>query len=142
MIPAHSSRYSQTIHPLHAVLLAGSIPLFLGAALSDIAYGATYQIQWSNFSSWLIAGGLLLAGLCLVFALWDLVRARHRANGVGLYSVVLLAAWVTGFANALVHAKDAWASMPVGLVLSVVVTLLAGVAAWQAFAHRRAGAAS
>ena len=31
-------RYSTVIHPLHAVLLAGTVPLFLGAALSDAAY--------------------------------------------------------------------------------------------------------
>ena len=27
------SRYSKSIHPLHAVSLAGTVPLFLGAAL-------------------------------------------------------------------------------------------------------------
>ena len=45
--------------PLHATLLAGSVPLFLGALLSDVAYYQTYQIQWSNFASWLIAGAEL-----------------------------------------------------------------------------------
>jgi glucose/arabinose dehydrogenase len=42
-----------------------------------------------------------------------------------VYPVVLLAMWVFGFVNALVHGKDAWASMPAGLYLSVIVTLLA-----------------
>ena len=46
---------------LHAILLAGSVPLFLGALLSDIAYYQSYQIQWANFASWLIAGGLFFA---------------------------------------------------------------------------------
>src|SRR5690554_5241911 len=39
-------RYSEAIHPLHAVLLAGTIPLFLGALISDITYGRTFHIQW------------------------------------------------------------------------------------------------
>ena len=45
--------------PLHGTLLAGTVPLFLGALLSDIAYGQTYQIQWANFASWLIAARTL-----------------------------------------------------------------------------------
>ena len=48
-----------SIHPLHAALLAGTVPLFLGALLSDIAYARTYEIQWANFASWLIVGGLV-----------------------------------------------------------------------------------
>ena len=50
------------------------MPLFLGALLSDIAYSKTYQIQWNNFSSWLIAGGKLFCGLALLFALVNLIR--------------------------------------------------------------------
>ena len=45
--------------------------------------------------------------------------------------------WVVGFFNALMHARDAWASMPGGLVLSVIVALLAGVATWFGFATPR-----
>ena len=35
------SRYSRSIHPLHAVLLAGTVPLFLCAALSDAEYACS-----------------------------------------------------------------------------------------------------
>ena len=56
------------IHPLHAVLLAGTIPLFLGAALSDYLYSTSYHIQWSTFSSWLIAGGLVFTGFAILAA--------------------------------------------------------------------------
>jgi uncharacterized membrane protein len=130
-------RYSTVIHPLHAVLLAGALPLFLGAALSDVAYARSYHIQWSNFASWLIAGGLVLAGIALIFAIVDLFRAERRARGVMLYGVVLLATWLVGFFNALMHARDAWASMPAGLVMSVVVVVLALVATWLAFSRPR-----
>jgi uncharacterized membrane protein len=120
--------WATAIHPVHAVLLAGAFPLFLGAALSDAAYGKTYEIQWSNFASWLIAGGLVFAGLALVWALVDLLRPRRRASGGAVYAAVMGAVFVLGFYNALVHARDAWAVMPAGLVLSVVVTVLAAVA--------------
>ncbi|WP_423835401.1 DUF2231 domain-containing protein [Stutzerimonas stutzeri] len=131
--------YPSMPNPLHATLLAGTVPLFLGALLSDIAYFRSYQIQWSNFSSWLIAGGLVFCGLALVFAIVNLIRARHKAGRPLVYLLVLLATWVLGFINALEHAKDAWATMPAGLVLSVVVTLLACLATWIGLTDQRAG---
>lgn len=134
-----AASYRTTPHPLHASLLAGSVPLFLGALLSDIAYYCTYQIQWSNFSSWLIAGGLLFCGLALLFALVNLFRATPRKGRPLNYLLLLLATWVLGFVNALEHAKDAWATMPSGLLLSVIVTLLAGVATWTGLSNLRAG---
>ena len=130
------------VHPLHAFLLAGAVPLFLGALLSDIAYAQSYQIQWSNFASWLIAGALVFAGFALLWALIDLFRAgRRRRHGV-VYFVLLLATWVLGFVNALVHAKDAWAIMPTSLVLSVIVMVLACVATWVGFSTIRLGEAA
>jgi len=133
-------RYSEAIFPLHALLLAGTVPLFLSAALSDAAYASTYEIQWSNFASWLIVGGLIFAGLALLFAIVDLcIPSRRRARGAGWYALILLITWVLGFVDALLHARDAWAAMPAGLALSVIVTLLACVAAWFGFCTPRIG---
>ncbi|AZE94482.1 Succinate dehydrogenase cytochrome b subunit family protein [Pseudomonas orientalis] len=133
--------YRCTPGPLHATLLAGSVPLFLGALLSDIAYGQTYQIQWANFASWLIAGALVFSGFALLFALVNLLRAERKAGRPTAYFVLLLAAWVLGLINAFQHAKDAYAMMPTGLVLSVVVTLLAMLATWIGLTNLRSGAA-
>jgi len=131
--------YRSTPGPLHAVLLAGTVPLFLGALLNDIAYYKTFQIQWSNFASWLIAGGLLFCGLALLFALVNLIRAERKAGRPVVYFLLLLVTWVLGLINAFEHAKDAWAIMPQGLVLSVVVTLLACAAAWVGLTNLRSG---
>ena len=125
--------------PLHAILLGGTVPLFLGALLSDVAYFKTYQIQWSNFASWLIAGGLVFCGLALLFALVNLVRAQRKAGRPVLYFLLLLVTWVLGLVNAFEHAKDAWAAMPSGLVLSVIVTVLSLVTAWTGLTNLRAG---
>lgn len=127
------------LHPLHAVLLAGTVPLFLGGMLSDIAYANTYEIQWNNFASWLIAGGLVFNGLALLWALIDLVRAEFRGGLNLVYTLLLLLTWILGFINALIHAKDAWASMPTGLVLSVIVLVLACAATWLGFSKRNTG---
>ena len=138
----HHTTHSTSRHvpnPVHATLLAGTVPLFLGGLLSDIAYFQTYEIQWTNFASWLVAGGLVFCGLAIVFALVNLVKATHKNGRPLIYLLLLVATWVLGFFNALVHAKDAWASMPSGLILSVIVTLLACAATWIGFTNLRAG---
>jgi uncharacterized membrane protein len=126
------------IHPFHAVLLAGTATLFLGALLGDIAYAASYELQWKNFASWLIVGGLAVGGVTLAWSLLDLRHAGlRRAQGL-VYALLLLATWILGFVNASVHARDAWASMPTGLLLSVVVALLACAATTLGFSRPRA----
>lgn len=136
-----SDRVRPGLHPLHAILLAFPLPLFLCALLSDLAYSAGFHVQWINFSSWLIAGALVVGGFALLWALIEMVRSgtarttRHIA-----YFVVLLVMWVLGFVNALVHAKDAWATMPTSLHLSIIVTLLALAAAWIGYSGLRTGA--
>ncbi|HDS1743716.1 DUF2231 domain-containing protein [Pseudomonas putida] len=142
MTATEQTLYRCTPSPLHAILLAGTVPLFLGALLSDIAYFKSYQIQWSNFASWLIAGGLLFCGLTLLFALANLVRAERKGGRPTLYFLLLLVTWVLGLINAFEHAKDAWAVMPAGLVLSLIVTVLACVAAWLGMSNLRSGGAA
>jgi uncharacterized membrane protein len=133
--------YRCTPGPLHATLLAGTVPLFLGALLSDIAYYQTYQTQWSNFAAWLIAGGLLFCGLAGLFALVNLLRADRKAGRPTVYFLLLLVTWALGLVNAFEHAKDAWAVMPSGLVLSAIVTLLACVTTWVGLTNLRSGGA-
>lgn len=114
---------------MHAVLAFSALPLFLGALLSDWAYFNSHQLQWLNFASWLMAGGLLVTGLALLWSAvvvlrWPGPRPRHSPA----YLVLLGVTFVIGFVNALVHAKDGWATMPGGLVLSIVVAVLSAVA--------------
>lgn len=109
---------------MHAVITLSALPLFVGAFLSDWAYSSSFQPQWINFSSWLIAGALVLAGLALLWALVDALRRRGQL----VYLLLLLATFVLGFINALVHARDGAATMPTGLVLSALVLVLAAVA--------------
>lgn len=132
--------YPDALHPLHAATLAATVPPFFGAMLSDIAYTKTFEIQWANFASWLIVGGLVITGLVLVLALVDLIRDHRRDARSLTYFGLVLALFVAGVFNALVHARDAWASMPDGLVLSVVCTVLAMLATWLGFAGYRTGA--
>jgi uncharacterized membrane protein len=137
MVAISVPRPERALHPLHAILLAFPFPLFLSALISDLAYWGTSEIQWANFSSWLIAGGLFVGAFAVLWALVNVFRSGTARATV--YFIVLLITWVLGFINALVHAKDAWATMPEGLYLSAVVALLALVAAWIGYSGFRVG---
>lgn len=111
---------------MHALFALSSVPLFLGALLSDWAYFSSQEIQWVNFAAWLNAGALLVAGPVLLWAAVQVLRSpaqRHRGGLV--YLALLLLTFVVGFVNALIHGKDGWAAMPAGLILSAVVLVLA-----------------
>jgi uncharacterized membrane protein len=114
--------------------------MFFGALLSDLTYASTYHVQWINFADWMILGGLVGGGLALLWAIIDLIAERTaRVPRYWLYVAVLLVTWLLGFFNALVHAKDAWATMPAALWLSVATTLCAVAASWVGFSGVRAG---
>lgn len=134
MAVVFAPRLPTPLHPLHAIILGWPLPLFLGGLLSDLAYRATFHVQWANFAAWLIAGGLVAGGLVTLWSLVNLLRSgpadRRQA---AIYFVALVVMWVLGFINALVHAKDAFATMPEGLYLSVATTLAALVAGWVGY---------
>ena len=110
---------------MHALLVFSAFSLFLGALLSNWAYWATEQIQWTNFAAWLTAGGLVFTGAALLWALVDhLARRGGRNTRRLLYLLGLAACCVVGLLNSLVLAKDAWAAMPAALWLSALVLLL------------------
>ena len=118
------------LHPLHVLLLAGTVPLFLGVVLTDLAYFNTYEVQWKNFASWLLVGGLVFCGLTALCSLLALIPVGSRTRTAAVYLLLLFTAFVLGLINAFVHAGDAWASMPLGLILSVMVTVLVLAATW------------
>lgn len=121
------------LHPVHAVLLASALPLFLGTLLADWAYAATYEVQWTNFSSWLLAGALVFSGFALLWSVVELLRADRKRGRVMLTFLLLMATWLLGFINALVHTKDGWAVMPEAPILSAIVLALAIAAIWSGF---------
>jgi uncharacterized membrane protein len=124
--------------PVGAVCIAGAFWLFAAAALSDAAYSASYEIQWTNFASWLIVGALVLAAIALIGAIVTIAK-RRRDRAALSYFALIAAAWLVGLWSALVHARDVWATMPTGYVLSIVATVLIAIATWLAFRRERAG---
>lgn len=116
---------ARTLHPIAALLLAGCLPLFLGTWLADWAYVRNYEVQWINFAAWLNAGALVIVGFALLASGLDALLRRRRS---WIVFALVAVTFVLGFIDALVHARDAYATMPHGLILSFVVFLLAAVA--------------
>ncbi|WP_114228820.1 MULTISPECIES: DUF2231 domain-containing protein [Sphingomonas] len=122
--PAYTGR------PLHVLLSPYATTCFVGALLTDITYSRTANMQWTNFSAWLLFAGLILCGLSLLFAI--IGYFSHRPTGdrnLGLaHGVISLAVFVVQLFNSFVHARDAWTSVvPTGLTLSVIAVILLAI---------------
>lgn len=122
----------RSLHPLHLLLVSSAFPLFLGALLADIAYAQTYEIQWTNFASWLLVGAMVFAVPALVWGLVSLALPTARTPVRFWYVGLLGLTCVLGFVNCLVHAMDAWQKMPQALVWSVVCVLTIAATLWFA----------
>ena len=135
--------YSRPIaNPLHAILLAFPVALYPSALLSDVTYYNTAEIQWSNFSSWLLVGANFFAGLVLAWAIVGLFvgRARHSKGRGLVYLGVIGVMFIAGVVNSFQHARDGWHSVgTLGLILSLVCTALALVAAFLAHGSAHSG---
>ncbi|HEX8445952.1 MAG TPA: DUF2231 domain-containing protein [Sphingomonas sp.] len=120
-------------HPLHPMLVPFPIVCFIGALLTDLAYYASANIQWSNFSIWLITAGLVMGGLAAVTGIIDYagdkrVRAARPATP---HMIINLSVFVIELFNAFVHSRDGWTSVvPTGMTLSIISVLLLGISAW------------
>ena len=123
-------REAKLLHPFF-VSLGGT--LLMAALFTDFMYSSNALMQWSNFSAWLIAGGLVLALLSAIVLLVEV--ALGRAGTISWLDFILLAAAVVlSIVNVLVHTRDAWTSVvPTGITLSAIVAVLllvAGIRGW------------
>lgn len=115
-------------YPISAMIVPVPVVCFVGALITDLAYrGSGGTLLWVNFSSWLIAAGLVFGAIAAVVLLVDVFRG---AAGWPAFAL-LLAAWIVEFINSLVHARDGWtAVVPTGLILSIVGAVLVLIAGW------------
>ena len=113
------------------------ITCFIGALLTDIAYYATAEMMWADFSSWLLIAGLIGGVLAGLAGLTDflgnrLIRSQAPAwpHLLGNLLVLLLS-----FFNLMIHTRDGWTSVvPTGIVLSIVVVLILPITGWLGWA--------
>ena len=49
-------------HPIHALLVPVPVVCFTGALITDIVYSRSTDMQWANFSAWLLFVGIDVIG--------------------------------------------------------------------------------
>src|SRR3954453_4907343 len=136
MTGAATEKEAKLEHPFF-ISLGGT--LLMAALFTDFMYSSNGLMQWSNFSAWLIAGGLVLALISATILLAEV--ALGRAGTIRWLDFILLAvAAVLSIVNVLVHTRDAWTSVvSTGITLSAIVTVLllvVGIRGWTVTAPR------
>src|SRR3979490_1227096 len=111
--------------PIHRMFVSFSAAYFAGALVTDLVYWQMPDVLWERFSIWLIAAGLIMAGLAAIAYVIDLA-ARRRIDrpacprAIGYAIAVLLA-----LTNAFVHSRDGYtAVVPTGMTLSTLVVVV------------------
>jgi len=104
------------------------VPLvcFTGAVFADISYVKNPDIQWSNFSSWLLAFGIVFLILAIVVSIirFSISLGRKTKQSDWPFALFILAATVSGLFDNFVHSHDGWSSVwPIGIMLSAIATL-------------------
>ena len=132
--------HSAHAHPIHGVLSAFPLAFFVGALVTDVIYANTADMQWANFSVWLITFGLFMGVLAAVAGVVDAIAfSRQRRRRPFWHSLGAGAMMALALVNAFVHSRDAWTSVvPTGLALSAIVAVLAVATSWQGFVMQEA----
>lgn len=120
--------------PIHPMLVPVPITCFIGTLVTDLAYVESGNPQWADFSSWLLAAGLIVSVFVVIAGGIDFLREpRIRAlrqswiHGIG--NVVALG---LALINALVHTRDGYTGVwPTGLTLSIAVVLILAITGWN-----------
>jgi len=109
---------------LHPPFVSAAAALLIAAFVTDVFYYETSIMQWANFSTWLITGGLVVALVAAIVLLIDFLLGHtgriHRIEFSGLVIVAALSV-----INAFIHSRDAWTSVvPQGITISAICAIL------------------
>ncbi|NKJ50848.1 hypothetical protein CIC12_29825 [Burkholderia sp. SG-MS1] len=118
-IPTHRSKFFTAIFDLFNPIPYG---LFVGTLIFDVSYAATRNVFWGKGAAWLVTTGLLFAilprliNLCRVwlpsrYSVARLEKVDFWLNLLGIVSAIF---------NAFVHSRDAYAMVPLNVILSVI----------------------
>ena len=121
--------------PIHKMLVSFSAAYFAGALVTDLVYWQIPDVLWERFSIWLIAAGLIMAGLAAVAYVIDLAGGRQIDTPAWPRVVGYALAVLLSLMNAFVHSRDGYtAVVPTGLMLSGLVIIVLLLTAWVGMA--------
>jgi uncharacterized membrane protein len=107
---------------LYALLEPLPLGFFSAAWLFDIIYMRGFEIMWTDAASWLIVFGLVIAVLPRLISLIYLFRGSAAPEKTHFWLSLL--AIILAVLNAFIHSRDAYAVVPLGVILSTLVVAL------------------
>jgi uncharacterized membrane protein len=119
---------------IHRWLAAFMASCFVGTLATDVAYWGTANMQWADFSAWLLSVGVVVGWVAVVVALIEMlvVRSLLRSRITWPYAIGSLIALIIATVNTFMHTRDAWTSVvPWGLVLSAATVLVLILTGWM-----------
>ncbi|CAD6558448.1 DUF2231 domain-containing protein [Paraburkholderia sabiae] len=124
--PVYRSRFATAIFDLLNPIPFG---LFVGTLVFDITYAITGNVFWGKGAAWLVSTGLVFAiiprliNLCHVWlpSRWPSTRIEKLDFWLNLLGIA------AAIVNAFVHSRDAYAMVPMNVVLSVITVVLLGL---------------
>ncbi len=121
-------------HPVHQILVAVPIGLFVIAVIFDIIVAFKPMEQLSTASFWNISAGVLGGLFAAVFGLldWTKIPKGTRAKRLGIFHAIVNVAAVAAFAGAAVlrWEEPAYFATTAALVLELVGFVVVGVGGW------------
>jgi uncharacterized membrane protein len=112
------------------MLVSFSVAYFTAALAADLAYWQMPDVMWERFSIWLIAAGLIVAGLATIAYAIDLAGGRRIDRPAWPRMVGYALAVLLALTNAFVHSRDGYtAVVPTGLMLSALVVVVIALTA-------------
>jgi len=125
-IPAHRSRFAAAVFNLLNPVPYG---LFTGTLIFDIVYAVTRNVFWGKGAAWLVTVGLFFAIIPRfidLFQTW--LPSRYPSTRVERLDFLLnLLGVAAAIVNAFVHSRDAYAMVPLNVILSAITVGLLSI---------------
>lgn len=102
---------------------------FVAGLIFDVVYMKTAEVLWNKAAAWVIAIGLVIAIIPRIINLYLVWFPRNYERN----KVSLIGFWFYGFGilaailNSFVHSRDAYASVPDNVILSVVTVIFISI---------------
>jgi uncharacterized membrane protein len=124
-------------HPIHVMLVPFPIAFFVAALACDVVFWNTQNASWASAATWLLGGGLVMAGLAAVAGLTDFlgeprIRALNDAWQHMIGNVTLVLLQLYNFYHHYTFGPDG--VLPIGLTLSLVGVALLVFNGWKGWA--------